>query len=1044
LATDKPLKVVPIPLTGKLNTAEDPSTLGKGDFSQLVNMRYGELNPKSVSGMTKINTSVINSTYFKPRAGFHFRKDQPSESHVLVQAFNTGETASRVYENTTAIPSAGNFTATQVWSDTSGAGYGKFSKAPDGCMAYCNGKDSCIWGGTEYRCAKFVIGDSSAANLYDYTEVVNNTLTDTNNIATMSSVSTTFDAYDKAVYHFDNAATDATTNTYNLTASGITYSNAIYKFATHSAVFDGAAGYFTLAHATYDADFTGKVWTIDAWVRLNSLSGTQTIYSQATDADNYFKIGVTSTGKVFLSIYDTASEVVLVETAVSSVTTATWYHIEVSQNSDANYYIFINGVLLAYSTDANNPADYTGAVNIGAMYNGATRNEYLDGYIDELRISLICRHTSNFVVRTNEYGASSTTCYNYIGSTRPIQGIKYYVGTANGTSATAQVYYWASAAWNAVSSQSDGTATTGVTLAQTGTISFTSTVSTAKPKVIDGLYLYWYLVIFSGIDSTTTVSQCSVDAPMQDFVDIWDGVPVSIASAISDSGSVKTDVTTKILYEDYVSTSATTFVNLGAATGTPLYIGFTQRMSGIKFNVVSDQVNTNPLIMTVKYWNGSAWTTCSNLNDNTRVGSNPLGQSGWITWDSPNSISEHQTSFLGGEKFYYYGITFSSALDAAVHIDYVQGLSAPKDILAYEIPVMWQDRIWLLNESSNKRNKAVCSASGTVCVFNGADSGEFLIGDESKITGAGTLFTRFGGTIYDNLIITKVNGEVWLIDGTTPQDYKQYKIADNSGCVAPGTFKMCSLGYEIAPSITKHVAVWQSSGAIVMFDGNSLMAISKEIENYFDPTKSECINSSYIHKSEAFYDDVRQEYHWVFYSGSTPDKKEFVYDLIKKKWFEIQRGTGKELVLGFTVIDTNGKSYSYGAIDTGYVERLEYGTTFDGTSITRTFKTGDVALSGWGTESTIHKIRHIARAKTTTTNSVTITHYVDGITTSADTTATGSLSRSGYDKKVSTPSVTWTPGLFHSIKCSLITTNENIGYEPIGLVLAHKDTHEMA
>src|SRR4030042_6826073 len=96
------IKYANIPLSGKLVTSIDGSSLAEGDFQILKNMRYGDITPKSISGMTKINTSVINADYLKPRAGFHFRKSQPSESHVLVQEFKADAT-SKVYENTTPI-----------------------------------------------------------------------------------------------------------------------------------------------------------------------------------------------------------------------------------------------------------------------------------------------------------------------------------------------------------------------------------------------------------------------------------------------------------------------------------------------------------------------------------------------------------------------------------------------------------------------------------------------------------------------------------------------------------------------------------------------------------------------------------------------------------------------------------------------------------------------------------------------------------------------------------------------------------------------------
>ena len=186
---DREYKHANLPLSGRWRPALDGTELDEGDFQTLTNMRYGEKTPKSVTGMTKINSSVINATYLKPRAGIHFRKDHPSESHFLVQAWNTGLTASRVYENTNAIPSTGNFTATQIWSDTTGAQVGRFSDAPDGCVAYTNGKESCIWGGSEYRCAGFLVGDLDGNIMYDYSDIINNTLTDSENIATLTKIS---------------------------------------------------------------------------------------------------------------------------------------------------------------------------------------------------------------------------------------------------------------------------------------------------------------------------------------------------------------------------------------------------------------------------------------------------------------------------------------------------------------------------------------------------------------------------------------------------------------------------------------------------------------------------------------------------------------------------------------------------------------------------------------------------------------------------------------------------------------------------------------
>lgn len=162
----EPMRKKIIPLSGKLITAEDPLVIGE-NFRTLKNMRYTDSAIKSIGGMTKINSSIMNATYFKARNAHQFKK--PSEDHLLVQAFNTGLTAAQVLQNTTAPPTAGNFSGTALWSDTT---RGRFSSAPGGTMAYCNGEDSCIWGGDEDYIGAFINFDPNGTFSYDYTDAV--------------------------------------------------------------------------------------------------------------------------------------------------------------------------------------------------------------------------------------------------------------------------------------------------------------------------------------------------------------------------------------------------------------------------------------------------------------------------------------------------------------------------------------------------------------------------------------------------------------------------------------------------------------------------------------------------------------------------------------------------------------------------------------------------------------------------------------------------------------------------------------------------------
>lgn len=228
------------------------------------------------------------------------------------------------------------------------------------------------------------------------------------------------------------------------------------------------------------------------------------------------------------------------------------------------------------------------------------------------------------------------------------------------------------------------------------------------------------------------------------------------------------------------------------------------------------------------------------------------------------------------------------------------------------------------------------------------------------------------------------------------------------------------------------MAIWQGANGIYMSDGRAPIPIHGDIKEYFDTTDSRCIKSSKVGDSVAWVDEKRQRYHWAFASGSaaTTLNKELVYDIIRNRWFELERGA--YLQCGVSVHDTDGNSYAYGFLDTGYMERLENGTDFDGTDITSTVHFGDMPLGGLANETRLSGLTLFTVAKTTTSNSVSFTHYADS--SSSGTAHTLSPSKSGYriadpdfdDKLNGNP--------FHSFKFEMITDNETVGFEPVACV----------
>ena len=1056
--SDKTGKYLNLPLNGKLITSIDGTELGEGDFQVLKNMRYGTISPSSISGMTKINSAVINATYLKPRNGFHFRKYLPAESHLLVQSWNTGLTAGLVYENTAVIPAAGDFTAAALWTDTASSNVGHFSDAPDGCIIYCNGKDSCVWGGNEYRVGAFLVGDLEETVKYDYTERVTNTLTDSANVATITKVGTDSGNDTNAVLLLNcNGVNGGTTFgdssvgaavVHNATAVGNTNtSTAALKFGTASAYFDGTGDYLTVVDHG-DFDFSGGTWTIDMWIKPTAAAGTPlTLYYHGTDANNYMQISMNrllsdDTFTINLKIVAASSTVVTLTSGYQWNIGTAFHHFEFVEDGD-NWYIFKDGSKIASTTDTSRAANYTGSIYIGANSGGT--GTYI-GYIDEIRVSKTARHIANFSPPTAAYSGTANA-YVFVASTRPIKGIKFYVGTANVTPCVPTVSYWANSTWTVTTNLVDGTASpAGTSLGKTGSITFDTTVSLAKARVYNSVYAYWYLISFPAIDNTTTVYYATLDSPMQQIIDLWDGSARPIMNYFKYVTSY-TDETTNVIYQNYLATDTLTYSDLGLfATTSYILCGFGERMTGVEIILASGTANTAVGSVIPYYWDGSTWVELSGVNDKTSGSSASLNQSGTITWDSPSEALEFRSSFSSSDNWYFYKLAWSSVTTASVNIDLITGITASKTIKSHSYPVIWQNRVWMLDEYQGYRNSALCSAQDTICVFNGSDSTTLYFGGDEPLTGGSTLFTRFGGSVYDNLVTYK-RKEVWLVDGSDPSSFIKYKISEEYGCVAPETLKKVDLGYEIAAGLTKHILIWQAENAICVFDGNAVINVSDDIKNYFDRTKSECIPTSMLSKSYGFYDSSNYEYHWLFASGSgaTTLNKEFVYDLLKKKWYEIERGTGKYIQIGIEVMDTYGQKYTYGGIDTGYIERLEYGNTFDGNNIVSQFRTRDFVTpsTGWNMETMVRHFRLILVAKGTSTAKVIVTHYGDTILTSVET-ATNAFAVLNATKRVLKPteSVHWGPNLYHSFNCSLTTSNEVRGFEPIGIGIIYKVIRE--
>jgi hypothetical protein len=1115
--TDKggKLNTKDIALNGKLVTMRDGTLIAENDFQELVNMRYTDNNIRGIAGMTKINSSAPSEV--KHRTGIQYDKNNPREKHILVQSYNSDLNKSVIQEIISEPPAVGNFTSFYTVANSWGSGHtysegdivfptvyngmyaeciiggtsdsteptwvttelsrvedntviwimrignllGKFSRTPDGGLAYANGKKSLIWGGNEYRVGRFINYDPNNTFFYDFTSRVTNNRSTSGDTAVLKPSSGGLDANTSLALHLDNNLTDSSANGFTVTGNApVLYSNTYKKFGTHSFWGNNRNKYLTVADNT-KFDFSGGNCTVEGWFYYGIVTANQVIYSQGTSNNpnpkqEYMKMYFSTTEAAVWEIYSGGTLVFTLRTADSIISNVSdFFHVAFSENGD-DYMIFINGIMKAHSTSPIRMGNYTGNVYISGESDylaSPTITGSITDFLDEIIISKTAKYTENFSLQTAEFGIDSKT-YAYAGSTLPIDGLKFYINNPNtATCATPTVEYWDgnTSVWVSVGSITDTTKVSNVTMAQTGSLIWSTTNDIASLKMINNILLYWYRITWNSIDDTTSVYYITTNTSIQTAKDIWDGAsqPVlgcqkyTVSAGYEDNVTnvLKQDSTSLLVSAGTFDYAPETYLNMNSfATTSYVYFGFSQRSTGLYFYITFDKVNSNVVTPVIEYWNGSAWAPVTGLDDQTSTSGKSFSKTGFIMWSPVNENLEFTTHVSNNTELFYYRLSFSGALSASVHLDYVASIPTPQDLKDYNFPIMWKNRLFYCGNKSKDKNKIIGSSSNTLCVFNGQDYVERYLGTNEEINSGATLFSRYGTQISENLILTKLN-EVWMLDGDSPETITAYRISKKYGCNAPHTMQVCDLGFEIAPGVNKAVVIWQSNTGIVMFDNGSIISISQDIDDIFqrmyDTSYSTRINMDYSDISSSFYDPINKEYHWLYAEGSsTIINSEMVFDVVKKKWYKVSRGT-KYLQCGFNIIDLKGNYYTYGTIDTGYVERLEYGHSMDGTSYDLYFRTGDKLLSkSMIVETQVRNTKLIGKSKTSG-NSVNLYHYKDGETSSTQlmTSVNQNVTTSRLYEGTNSSNLT---GSFHSFKVSTTSNNDYVPFEPLALAVLYK------
>lgn len=153
----------------------DPLFIGPNNFAVLRNLRYRDTVLHSVRGYSKITPTALTTTPLI-RSGIFFVKfiDGVRTPHLLVQAWESGMTTYDILEHRASPPAPGAFEAQALASASGTTQIGRFSLAPQGTVAFCDGQTAMIWGSREHPVNAFLVQNATEAVKRDYSEAVRN------------------------------------------------------------------------------------------------------------------------------------------------------------------------------------------------------------------------------------------------------------------------------------------------------------------------------------------------------------------------------------------------------------------------------------------------------------------------------------------------------------------------------------------------------------------------------------------------------------------------------------------------------------------------------------------------------------------------------------------------------------------------------------------------------------------------------------------------------------------------------------------------------
>lgn len=490
------------------------------------------------------------------------------------------------------------------------------------------------------------------------------------------------------------------------------------------------------------------------------------------------------------------------------------------------------------------------------------------------------KSSTNEVVSLDDVVLVSYGCV-FICTPIPANRLTWTISLPNGTAAVGTLSYRKNDNTWADTTEADGTISSGKTLGQNGSMIWTHPADEI-PCYMFGRSGFWYRwETATQLDSEVEVTKVTYGSAFQSIVNVWDGViPYAIEAMFYDqsAGTYSTFATGAIEIDSMVHESGA-----GNDDTDRLYFNSPDPIMGVYIDV-GDTPNTTAtsVVYGIKAWTGAAFTTVGTITD----GTNGLKNSGWVTWPRLATVQPTQFKTTQYYAYWYYFWIGTATLSSDVQISI---LTMPYFDIAElgrgQCNCIWKNRPVV--SFTLYPNYLYLGAEGRPCSFNGDDYGILVAGDgrRNKITA----MRRF----HNELVVFQEErgvegGCITLFQGYSPSTWGKLLISSKIGTFSDKTVAVVDgvLTSTRTDEEIKNLIFFLSLYGICVTDGLTVSIISDDIQNYFDPTKAECIRRGYEDKMWLAYDSAFNVIRIGLVSGAsaTTPNVFLVFDLIDKAW----------------------------------------------------------------------------------------------------------------------------------------------------------------